>query len=166
MVPPATVVAAAPADVALLHALTQRTWHGTVDADSSAFRETEDTLRALFAAGGGAFVLRIGGEPAGAVRWLPVPHASRSWEIKRLGVLREWRGHGFGERLAAAVETAARAAGVRRIQLGVRADQPRLVGFWSALGYRIDEQVVLSSRNPLTAPAVTMSRGLDADGTD
>ena len=156
----ATVTAASAADAALVHELTQRAWRGTVAPDSSAFGETPADVAALFARGGGAFVLRLDGEPAGAVRWLPVPHQAPSWEIKRLGVLRQARGLGLGARLADAVESAALAAGVLRLQLGVRRDQPRLLAFWERIGFRADEAVRLSSRNPLTDPPVTMSRRL------
>ncbi len=157
----ATVTAAEVADAALVHALTQRAWLGTVAGDSSAYRETAADVEAVFARGGGAFVVRIDDVPVGSVRYLPVPHAEPSWEIKRMGVLREARGRGLGERLAAAVEGAARAAGVRRLQLGVRRDQPRLVGFWATLGFEADAAVALSSHNPSTEPPVTMSRRLD-----
>ncbi len=128
-------------------------------------RATAADVGALFVRGGGAFLLRLDGEPVGSVRWVPVPHAERSWEIKRLGVLREARGLGLGERLAAAVEGAARAAGVARLQRGVRRDQPRLLDFWRTLGFRSDATVALSSHNPLTAPPVTLSRRLSAPRT-
>jgi len=97
------------------------------------------------------------------VRYVPVPHPVPSWEIKRMGLLREARGHGFGERLAEALEQAARAAGIRRLQLGVRVDQPRLIGFWAGIGFERDDTVTLSSHNPLTAPPLTMSRRLLPD---
>ncbi len=160
----ATLAAASAADAVLVHELTQRAWRGTVAPDSSAYRETAADVEALFARGGGAFLLRLDGEPVGSVRWVPVPHAEPSWEIKRMGVLREARGLGLGERLAASVETAARAADVARLQLGVRRDQPRLLDFWRRLGFRADTAVALSSHNPLTAPPVTMSRRLSASG--
>jgi GNAT superfamily N-acetyltransferase len=156
----ATVTAATTADAALVHDLTQRAWRGTVAADSSAYRETPADVEALLARGGGAFVLRLGDEPVGSVRWVPVPHPEPTWEVKRMGVLPEARGLGLGARLAAAVEAAARSADVARLQLGVRRDQPRLIGFWTTLGFGPDASVSLSSHNPLTAPPVTMSRRL------
>lgn len=160
------VSAATAAEAALVHAVTQRAWHGTVAENSSAYRETPATVEAVFAQGGGAFVARLDGEPVGSVRWLPVAHPEPSWEIKRMGVVREARGHGLGERLAAELERAAREAGIRRLQLGVRLDQPRLLGFWGALGFEHDDTVTLSSLNPLTDPPRTMSRRLPpGDGT-
>ncbi len=156
----ATVSAAAKADAGLVHDLTQRAWLGTVAPDSSAYRETPADVEALFERGGGAFVLRLDGVPVGSVRWLPVPHPEPSREIKRMGLLREARGLGLGARLAAAVENRALADGVRRLQLGVRRDQPRLVAFWAGLGFEVDASVALSSHNPLTAAPVTMSRRL------
>lgn len=153
-----TIDAATREDARLLHALTQSAWQGTVAPDSSAYRETPETVEAVFDAGGGAFLLRVDGQPAGAARWVPVPHALRSWEIKRAGVLPAWRGQGMAEPLVQALLSAARQHGVQRLQLGVRADQPRLIAFWRSFGFALDAQVALSSRNPLTAPAVTMSR--------
>ena len=162
MAPRVTVVRASPADAALVHDLTQRAWLGTVAPDSSAFLETPATIEAVFAGGGGALLLRLDGEPAGSVRWLPVPHQLPSWEVKRLGVLPALRGRYLGERLMAALHVAAQAARIERIQLGVRADQPRLIDFYLALGYAPDPAVSLSSHNPRTAAPVTMSRRLDA----
>jgi GNAT superfamily N-acetyltransferase len=152
------VVAATVDDAALLHALTQAAWQGTVAPDSSAFRETPRTLVDLFASGGGAFLLWVDDTPLGAVRWVPVAHTEPTWEIKRMGIPRPARGVGHGARLAAAVEAAARVAGIRRLQLGVRADQPRLRDFWLGLGFRPDDSVTLSSHNPATAPPITLSR--------
>jgi ribosomal protein S18 acetylase RimI-like enzyme len=162
MAPRVTVVQASPADAALVHDLTQLAWIGTVAPDSSAFLETPASIEALFAGGGGALLLRIDGEPAGSVRWLPVPHPQASWEVKRLGVLPGLRGRYLGERLMAALHLAAQTVRVQRIQLGVRADQPRLIDYYRALGYEVDASVALSSFNPRTATPVSMSRRLDA----
>jgi ribosomal protein S18 acetylase RimI-like enzyme len=162
MAPRVKVVRASPADAALVHALTQRAWLGTVAADSSACLESPATVEGVFAAGGGALLLRVDGEAVGSVRWLPVPHAVPSWEVKRLGVLPGLRGRYLGERLMAALHLAAQAARIERVQLGVRVDQPRLIDFYRALGDQPDPAVALSSHNPRSAPPVTMSRRLDA----
>jgi len=152
-----TISAASPSDAALLHALTQQAWQGTVAPDSSAFRETPATLDAIFASGGGALLLRVDGEPAGSVRWLPVQHPLPTREVKRLGVLPALRGLGLARRLMNALLADAARAGVRRVQLGVRADQPRLIAFYQRHGFGLDTAVALSSINPLTAAPVTMS---------
>ena len=73
-------------------------------------------------------------------------------------------GLGLEPLFADAVVDAARAAGVRRQQLGVRVDQPRLLAFRNAPGFEPDDAVALSSHNPLTAPPVTMSWRLDPPG--
>jgi ribosomal protein S18 acetylase RimI-like enzyme len=153
------VIRATPADAQRVHELTQRAWRGTVAPNSSAYRETPDTARQAIEAGGG-FMLLFDGLPIGSVRYFPVPHDTPSWEFKRLGVLHAFRGRGYGELLVRAIERAAPAQGVRRIQLGVRADQPRLVAFYERLGYTLDAAVRLSAQNTLTDPPVTLSRGL------
>jgi hypothetical protein len=43
-------------------------------------------------------------------------------------------------------------------RVGVRADQPRLVHFWSSLGYALAGDVQLHTVNPLTPPPTTMRK--------
>jgi len=152
--------AARPEDAVLMHALSLQAWRGTVREDSSLFDETVDYVAGVLRSGGG-FILEVDGEPAGSVRHFPIAGDAARWEVKRLGVLPSLRGRGLGERLMQAVADAARRQGVRRLQIGIRADQPRLVRFYEALGFRLDGSVRLSAQNPRTAPAITMSRALD-----
>jgi GNAT superfamily N-acetyltransferase len=76
-------------------------------------------------------------------------------------MLREVRGLGFGTLLAAAVEDAARAAGVRRLQLGVRRDQPRLAAFWATLGFEADDFVAGDSPTRPICSATSGIRSFD-----
>ena len=100
------------------------------------------------AIGGGRFLQAPG--PAGDLRdWV---------EIKRVGVLKSWRGHGLGATLAVALEAEAKRRGYPGAQLGVRTDQPRLNAFWFFLGYALAEDVTLHSANPLTPPPTTMRK--------
>lgn len=148
-------------EAALLRAIMLRCWTGTVAANSSAFRETEDDIARQLAAGGAMFLIRDE-EPVGSGRWHPVPGPAgdaRSWvEIKRVGVLKELRTGGLGAPLVAALEADARARGYAGAQLGVRQDVPRLVRFWERLGYAIAPDVTLHTVNPLTPPPFTMRK--------
>jgi GNAT superfamily N-acetyltransferase len=153
-----------PSETALLMGLTLRCWTGTVAADSSLYRETPDHVASLLASpeGGAVFAL-IDGEPVGAGRYFRVPGPegdARPWiELKRVGMLPEFRKLGLGQKLVAAVEDRARArlspAGA---QLGVRADQPRLIEFWRTQGYALADDVSLHTVNPLTPPPTTMRK--------
>ena len=152
---------AARADEAeLVRAVMLRCWTGTVAENSSAYRETAEGIAAQIA-GGGAVLLFRGDEAVGGGRFYPVPGPAgdmRMWvEIKRVGVVRELRKFGLGAPLVTALEEAARARGFAGAQLGVRADQPRLVRFWEGLGYRLADDVQLHTVNPLT-PTPTFMR--------
>lgn len=151
-------------EIALLMDLSLRCWTGTVAANSSLYRETPDYVRRqIVRPDGGAVFLCLHDEPIGAARFFRVPGPAgdeRPWvELKRVGVLRDHRKLGLGPILVDAVEAAAREqlnpAGA---QIGVRDDQPRLVAFWSSLGYVLADDVQLSTRNELTPPPITLRK--------
>jgi GNAT superfamily N-acetyltransferase len=152
---------AVPADAALLRDLMLRCWTGTVATNSSAYRETEADIAGQLLRGGGALLFN-GDEAIGGGRFHPVPGPAgdpREWvEIKRVGVLKDWRSHGLGAPLAAALEAEAARRGHPGAQLGVRDDQPRLLAFWSSLGYVLADDVRMHTVNPLTPPPVTMRK--------
>ncbi len=98
---------------------------------SSALRETAEIVAAKIAAGGGACVVADGRLVAVAL-----------WQadggvlvIGRVCVLPEWRGRGFGARLIAAGEAAARTLGLRRTRLRVRLALPENERLFGRLGY-------------------------------
>lgn len=163
-------IIATPADAARLHALTLRCWTGTVPANSSLYRETIDYLAAFLAAEkSGAVFAVCDGEDIGAGRWERVPGPAgddRPWiELKRMGVLRAWRKRGIGAPLVAELErTAIAATGAAGAQLGVREDQPRLIGFWQGLGYVLADDVRLATVNPLTPPPATLRKRFACPG--
>jgi GNAT superfamily N-acetyltransferase len=147
-------------DGALLRDVMLRCWRGRVAENSSAYRETAEGIERELEAGGAA-ILFEDDQAVGAGRFYPVPGPAgdaRPWiEIKRVGVLRTHRKLGLGGPLVAALEDEGRARGYAGAQLGVRHDQPRLVAFWEALGYRLADDVTLHTVNPLT-PAPTFMR--------
>ena len=148
-----------PGDAELMHRVSLQAWTGRVAANSSLYRETIEYVAGLLSAGGG-FLLWVGDELAGSVRYFPVARQPLSWEIKRLGVIAAHRGQGLGALLMDAVHEQARSEAVQVLQLGIRADQPRLVSFYEQLGYALDDAVTLSAQNPHTIAAITMSRRL------
>ena len=143
-------------DAALLRALTLACWTGKVAADSSAFRETEQDIRADLARGGG-FILLLEQEAIASVRWRALGEA---WEMARLGVLPAHRGRGHSQILSAAVAARARAAGVKELRIGVRRDQARLLSFYAEQGFELCEDFEYSHPNPLTDPPWLMRRKL------
>jgi predicted N-acetyltransferase YhbS len=86
------------------------------DPPASALRETETTIGAHLAAGGGT-VACAGGRIVGSVRWEP---KDGGMYLQRLAVEPAWRGQGIARALVAATEAAARLAGVTRVHLGTR----------------------------------------------
>lgn len=148
-------------EAGLLLDLMLRCWTGTVASNSTAYKETEETIAHQLKRGAAAIV-SVAGEPVGAGRFYPVPGPPddpHDWvEIKRVGVLREYRKHGLGPPLVAALETEAKRRGFPGAQLGVRHDQPRLVAFWASLGYSPASDVQMHIVNPLTPPPVTMRK--------
>jgi predicted N-acetyltransferase YhbS len=142
-----------------------RSWMGTVASNSSAYRETVDTTSSQLDRGA-AIIVFEGVAAVGAGRFYPVPGPAgdrSEWvEIKRVGVLRSHRKLGLGAPLVEALEAEAHRRGYAGAQLGVRADQPRLIAFWSALGYNPASDVKMHTINPLTPPPTTMSKRFEA----
>jgi ribosomal protein S18 acetylase RimI-like enzyme len=136
-------------------------WTSTVAANSTAYRETADMIEGQLEQGGAVIVLQ-GSTVVGAGRFVPVPGPSgegRSWvELKRIGILGAYHKLGLGAPLVMALEAEAQRRGYAGAQIGVRHDQPRLVEFWSGLGYRVASDVQLHTVNPLTPPPTTMRK--------
>lgn len=150
-------------DAALLHDIMLRCWTGTVASNSSAYRETMETIASQLERGGG-IILYEGDQPIGAGRFYPVAGPDgdlRPWgEIKRVGILKPYRKRGLGAPLVDALEAECRRRGYAGVQIGVRADQPRVTEFWSGLGYRLAGDVTLHTANPLAPPPTTMRKWL------
>lgn len=109
----------APADCAAVAALIRLAFAvqpAAVDPPPSALRETELTVAAHLAAGGGA-VACAGERIVGSVMWEP---QDGGLYLERLTVDPAWRGRGIARALVAATEAAARRAGLARVHLGTR----------------------------------------------
>lgn len=110
---------------------------------------------------GGGAILLLAGEAIGSGRWVPVPGPAGqgAWmEVKRIGVLPEYRMQGFGEVILLALEAHGRETGAEGSQLAVRADQPRLVDFYAGFGYVPAGDVELTTHNPLSPPPFGMRK--------
>ena len=144
-------------DARLIAELTRAAWAGKVSVTSSGHRETAVQVTEHLRAGGG-FVLELDGAPVGSVRWLPLEHAPDVWEVARMGILPAQRGHHLSEHLLEAVIHHALAVGIEEVRLAVRADQPRLIDFYTAFEFELAEELEYSHANPLEPAPLVMRR--------
>lgn len=84
-------------------------------------------------------------------------------EVKRIGVLPAWTGRGLGAVILETLEDMGRNAGMAGAQLAIRVDQPRLVSFYTSLGYGPADDVALTTVNPLSPPPVGMRKRFPRD---
>jgi len=146
-------------DAELIAELTRAAWAGKVAVTSSGHRETAVRVAEHLRDGGG-FILLVGEQPAGSVRWLPLDGDADVWETLRMGVLPQFRGRSLSQHLLEAVIHRALAADVEEIRLGVRSDQPRLVDLYAAYGFEVAPELEYSHANPLEPPPTVMRRFL------
>jgi ribosomal protein S18 acetylase RimI-like enzyme len=103
--------------------------------------------------------LEIDQQPVGSVRWLPLDAEPDVWEICRMGVLPEHRGSNLSQHLLEAVIHHG-LAGVEEVRLAVRADQPKLIDFYTAYEFELAEELEYSHANPLEPAPLVMRRSL------
>ena len=144
----------APEDAAAFMEVMLACWRGTVPDNSTAYRETETSLRQALGGTGYGVLLYRDGRAIGCGRYVAVPgpsYADLSWvEIKRIGILTEYRRLDFGLMIHDGLETVARERGFGGAQLAVRSDQPRLLAYWLRQGYVEADDVTLTTENPRT----------------
>lgn len=121
----------APAVLAVILAAFEQ-YRGSLVPESSAFKETADTVRATIASGG-AVVVEQDGRMLAATLYEP---EGDSFYIGRLAVLPEARRTGVAIRLVEAVEAIARARGIPRLTLGVRLALADNIRLFTRLGFR------------------------------
>ena len=144
-------------DAKLIAELTRAAWAGKVSVTSSGHRETA-VIVAEHLRDGGGFVLEIDNRAVGSVRWLPLDAEQDVWEVCRMGVLPEYRGSNLSQHLLEAVIHHGLATGVEEVRLAVRADQPKLLDFYSAFEFELAEELEYSHANPLEPPPLVMRR--------
>jgi GNAT superfamily N-acetyltransferase len=146
-------------DARLIAELTRAAWAGKVSVTSSGHRETA-VIVAEHLRDGGGFVLELNAEPVGSVRWLPLDAESGVWEVCRMGVLPAYRGTNLSQHLLEAVIHHGLSSGVGEVRLAVRADQPKLIGFYTAYEFELAEELEYTHANPLEPPPIVMRRSL------
>jgi GNAT superfamily N-acetyltransferase len=105
---------------------------GLPPADGS--RETGARVQADLAAGRLLWLATAGDACVGSVRASPL--GRQAWEVHRLSVAPQARGAGLGLRLLRAVESAAVAAGMLRVELNAVVERGT-PAFYAAAGYRV-----------------------------
>lgn len=151
---------ALPTDAETIAALVRQIWAGQVAPDSSGHRETAERVQADLARGY-VWLAQTDGVAVGTVRLTRHPHEIGVWEIRRLGVRREYRKTGLGQRLMETALGKAIALGAREVRLAVRYDQPRLLEWYTRFGFVQDPQLRYSSPNPLTPPPFMLRKTLE-----
>ncbi|MHA4866685.1 GNAT family N-acetyltransferase [Duganella sp. PWIR1] len=146
-------------DAKLIAGLTRAAWAGKVSVTSSGHRETA-VIVAEHLRDGGGFVLEVDNQAIGSVRWLPLDSEPDVWEVCRMGVLPEYRGSNLSQHLLEAVIHHGLATGVEEVRLAVRADQSKLIDFYTAYEFELAEELEYTHANPMEPAPLVMRRSL------
>jgi ribosomal protein S18 acetylase RimI-like enzyme len=135
-------------------------YRGRLDPPSGALAETADTVREKMRTAQAVLAL-ADGVPLGCI--FLRPEEGRLY-LFRLAVLPGHRGRGLGRAMLAHAEGRARALGLPRVRLGVRAALARQIAFYEGLGYRrVGDGTHLGYAGPtyllLERPVATASGG-------
>jgi tRNA threonylcarbamoyladenosine biosynthesis protein TsaE len=103
-----------------------------LDPPSSALDETEESVAAALAAGGG-LLASMDGRPVGA---LLIEPTAESVLLRRVSVSPAAQQHGVARALREAAESVVARRGFARVQVTARAELPATVRFWLRGGYR------------------------------
>ncbi|OGB26860.1 MAG: GNAT family N-acetyltransferase [Burkholderiales bacterium RIFCSPLOWO2_02_FULL_57_36] len=144
-------------DAQLIADLTRAAWAGKVAATSSGHREMASGVAEHLQMGGG-FILMADEIPAGSVRWLPLDSDPSIWEVARMSVLPEYRGHSLSQHLLEAVIHRALASDVEELRLAVRSDQTRLLDLYAAYGFELALELEYTHANPFEPSPTVMRR--------
>lgn len=137
-------------------------WAGKVAPDSSGHQESPEKVRADLERGH-AWVAEAGGKIVGTVRLVRHPHPLERgvWEVKKLGVLPEYRKLGLAHQLMDTLARKAFEVHAKELRLAVRHDQPRLLKWYTQFGFAYDATLQYSAANPNTPPPLVMSKKLE-----
>ena len=146
-------------DAELIAELTRKSWANKVALSSSGHREDSLDVAADLQRGGG-FVLLRGDIAAGSVRWLPMDTEMDVWEVRRMGILPDYRGERLSQHLMEAIIHRALTTDVTELRLAVRTDQAHLVDMYVMLGFEIAPELEYTRANPMEPPPIVMRKRL------
>lgn len=151
-----------PADAAVVALVVRQAWADRVARDSSGHHESPEQVRADLELGYG-WVALDGEAVVGTVRLVRHPHPLERgvWEVRKLGVLPEYRRQGVAHRLMEALLRQAFELRARELRLAVRHDQPKLLKWYTQFGFTYDPSLRYSTPNPQTPPPFVMSKKLE-----
>ncbi|MDQ6522650.1 tRNA (adenosine(37)-N6)-threonylcarbamoyltransferase complex ATPase subunit type 1 TsaE [Nocardioides sp. LHD-245] len=105
-----------------------------LDPPADALAETEESIAAMLAPGGGLVVLDDG-RPVGAVVLDPVGDPADTVYLRRFGIDPAARGRGLARDLVRSGLVEAGLGGARRVVILAREELPRTAGFWRDMGF-------------------------------
>lgn len=147
-------------DAEPIAAMIRAAWAGKVAPNSSGHKETAEKVEADLKKGLG-WVVEDQGQIIATVRMTPHPIEPEIWEMKKLGVLPEFRKSGLGPKLVQIVLDKAHELGVGELRLAVRFDQYRLVEWYSQFGFVHDPDLKYSSSNPNNPPEFVLTKRIE-----
>jgi predicted N-acetyltransferase YhbS len=159
---PLEIRRATPADAEAVAQMVRQAWADRVAPDSSGHRETAEQVQADLERGY-VWVALDGEALVGTVRLVrhPDPRERGVWEVKKLGVLPEYRKQGVAHRLMEALARQAFEVRARELRLAVRHDQPKLLKWYTQFGFFYDPSLRYSTPNPSTPPPFVMRKELE-----
>lgn len=159
---PIQIRPATPADAEAVAQVVRRAWADRVAPDSTGHRESPEQVRADLERGY-AWVALDGEAVVGTVRLVRHPHPLERgvWEVKKLGVLPEYRQQGVAHQLMDALLRQAFEVRARELRLAVRHDQPKLLKWYTQFGFSYDPSLRYSTPNPKTPAPFVMSKKLE-----
>lgn len=113
-------------------------YEGKLLPQSGALRETEESIRREFEAGGGAVIVWEGTEPIGTAVY---SFKDTYMYIGRVSVKPAWRGKGIGREIMSYLEAFAGERGFVETEVGVRLSIPGNVSFYAGLQYEVREHL-------------------------
>lgn len=140
-------------DADLIARITREAWKNKVSLESGAHRDNADSVLHDLQSGG-ALIATINGETIATMRWFNLDTTTR--ELKRMGVIAEYRGNGVAQKLMAEAIRIAKQEGITDLRLAVRVDQPQLVKAYELIGFCVDDALIYSHANPASPPPVVM----------
>ncbi|MGB8856192.1 MAG: GNAT family N-acetyltransferase [Burkholderiales bacterium] len=122
-------------DADLIARITRDAWANTVSLESGAHRETAESVLHDLQTGGG-LIATMNDEAIASMRWFNLTPITR--ELKRIGVLTEYRRQGIAQKLMAEAIKIAQQEGITDLRLAVRLDQAQLLKGYELAGFRVD----------------------------